>query len=170
MDEPSILNKKSNTSFEDEFDYKPLANKGFFANIEERVFSLFKGKKKANKKISEQVVKKVESIPGVVPGSVRIEPYPDPVSHEYPRVQITPDPAKEKYSLPFIRKKSLPERVGFQLKFPQISKVNAVINGLALVVFAVGAYVLYSALPTRPELVLGILMVSVAGNVVVSSR
>ena len=66
-----------------------------------------------------------------------------------------------------IKKKSLAERVRDQIKFPAINAVNAIINALALLIFGVGAYILYSELPTHVELVIGIILVSVAGNIIV---
>lgn len=68
------------------------------------------------------------------------------------------------------RKKTLAETVRDQIKFPPIKNVNSIINGAALVVFAVGSCILYSELPTRPELVIGILLVIIAGNVIVNNR
>jgi hypothetical protein len=44
------------------------------------------------------------------------------------------------------------------------------ITGASLAIFAVGAYLLYSALPTRPDLVIGIILVSLAGNVIMNNR
>jgi hypothetical protein len=42
------------------------------------------------------------------------------------------------------------------------------INGFALVILLTGVFVIYSSIPTHPEVVVGIVMVSLAGNVLVS--
>jgi hypothetical protein len=44
------------------------------------------------------------------------------------------------------------------------------VNGLALVVLLAGVFAIYSELPTHPELVIGIVLVSLAGNVLVGSK
>ena len=69
-----------------------------------------------------------------------------------------------------ILEKSLAERVRDQIRFPVLTKSKSIITGIVLLVFTMGAYIIYSELPTRPELVIGILMVTVASNVLVSSR
>ena len=69
-----------------------------------------------------------------------------------------------------IQKKSLAEQVRDQIKFPILKNTQSLINGVALLVFAVGAYLLYSELPTRPELIIGILLVTIAGNIITSNR
>lgn len=50
-------------------------------------------------------------------------------------------------------------------KLSSINKLNVLINGIALLLFAAGAYILYSELPTRPELIAGIVLVSCASGV-----
>jgi hypothetical protein len=42
------------------------------------------------------------------------------------------------------------------------------INGFALVILITGIFVIYSGIPTHPEIVLGIVLVSLAGNVLIS--
>jgi uncharacterized Tic20 family protein len=42
------------------------------------------------------------------------------------------------------------------------------INGFALVILLTGVFVIYSGIPTHPEIVLGIVLVSLAGNVLIS--
>ena len=69
-----------------------------------------------------------------------------------------------------IRKKTLPERVRDQIKFPVLKNTQSLINGAALVIFAVGASIIYSELPTRPELVIGILIVAISANIIISNR
>ena len=69
-----------------------------------------------------------------------------------------------------LKRKILAERARDQIRFPIIKRSAAVIAGISLAVFAVGAYLLYSALPTRPDLVLGIILVSLAGNAVMNNR
>ena len=69
-----------------------------------------------------------------------------------------------------LQKKSLPERVRDQIKFPVLKSSKSLINGAALILFAVGAIVIYSELPTHPELVVGILIVAISANIIMSNR
>ena len=156
---------QSDASFDGDYDYKPL-DKSFLQRVEEKAFRLMSGQFLKRKPVEKK--EPVVEIP--------IDDMFEPVVTKTSRPQIIetnpidgnpvilPEPVKAPAKTPLI------QRIKSAIKFPAISKVNAVINGIALAVFAAGSYVLYTALPTRPELVLGIIMVSVAGNVIVSSR
>ena len=67
-------------------------------------------------------------------------------------------------------KKSLAEIVRDQIKFPAVLKLESVTNGIALLVFAIGACALYAELPTHPGIIVGVLLVTIAGNVIISRR
>jgi hypothetical protein len=154
------------TSFEQPFDYKPL-EKGKFQKLEESVYSLLSRKKQPVIKQEPIMVGKVGPITPAEAHKLQASSVALDVE-EWHNTQISP--THEVQNGLVFQKKTFAEKARDQLKFPQISKVPAVINGAALLVFAVGAYILYSELPTRPELVVGIILVSVAGNVIVSQR
>jgi hypothetical protein len=163
MEEDIEVTTQLEASFDGDYDYKPL-DKSFLQRMEEKVFRVMSGQFLKRKK-----VEKKETV-AEAPIDDLFEPAVTKVSR--PQIleanPIDGHPLVTKEQKPI--KKAFVQRIKDSIKFPSISKVNAVINGIALAVFAAGLYVLYTALPTRPELVLGIIMVSVAGNVIVSSR
>jgi len=153
-------------NFDTDYDYKPL-NKSFFQRVEEGLFRLMSGRF-GKKKIP------VKKEPAVSP-EIKA-PIPDqqtPRAPAYPRNYEIVNPPPSGYEVSngnLFRKKNTAERVRDAFKFPNLKVANTIINGIALLVFAAGAYLLYSELPTRPELVIGILMVCVAGNVIIAKR
>ena len=68
-----------------------------------------------------------------------------------------------------LQKKSLAEKVRDQLKHPQLKLAGQLIPGVALAAFAIGAIMVYAELPGRPSLVIGIILLCIAGNVIVSN-
>lgn len=160
----SILSKDNSVNFDDTtLDYKPLEKTGM-QKYEDMFFSMLRGKKGKESKPKENV--------GFFSRKTKPEPQKTVAASNGDRIMYSHVEDREETvaSLPLIRRKTLSETVLTQLKFPQISKSTAVVNGLALAVFAVGSILLYSQLPTRPTLVIGIILVSIAGNVLISSR
>lgn len=166
MDKPAEITKDdldiadlddvgAGTDFSEPIQYTPL-EKTFVQNLEEKVFSLMRGKKK--------IVAPVKTV-----GTQ--EPMQEPIQTQ-PQIELQ-FPDKRSDSLvafgPF-KKKTFIDKARDQLRFPAINKVNAVINSLAMIAFAGGAYLIYAALPTRPDIVIGIVVVAAASNVLVSSR
>jgi hypothetical protein len=162
MEEEVEMTTQPEASFDGDFDYKPLS-KSFFQRMEEKLFRVMSGQFLKRKKVEKK--EPVVEAPA--------EDLFEPVT-KVSRPQILETNPIDGHPLVPMEQKSVKkpfvQKIKDSIKFPAISKVNAIINGIALAVFAAGSYVLYMALPTRPELVLGILMVSVAGNVVISSR
>lgn len=160
----SILSKDNSVNFDDTtLDYKPLEKTGM-QKYEDMFFNLLRGKKGKTSKPKEKA--------GFLSRKVNPEPQKIVAASNGDRLMYSHVEDREEpvASLPLIRRKTLSETVLTQLKFPQISKSAAVVNGLALAVFAIGSILLYSQLPTRPTLVIGIILVSIAGNVLISSR
>jgi len=154
MLEDTDVHTPSETNFDLEYDYQPL-EKGFFQRMEEKMFRLMSGDFLKRKK--KQLVK--EPIPQIVE-----EPLPvDDEMFESPTKPIEIAPLKTKEP-----RKSILMKIREKIHFPTISK--AITNGSALIAFMIGAYMIYLELPTHLELVLGIIVVSIAGNVIVSSR
>lgn len=156
-----------NTDFGDEaFDYNAMPRKRIsIGGLNEWVFNKMRPKSKSAKV-------------SVKPKKVEPEISDEVISNNPNATVIFNSPIKD-YQLPsgytiqnglLIQKKSLAERVRDQIKFPILKSSQSMINGAALVLFSVGAYILYSELPTRPELVIGILLVSIAGNIIISNR
>ena len=70
-----------------------------------------------------------------------------------------------------MREKSLIERVAMQLRNPFLTRSSTtIIRGLALAAFAVGALMIYAEIPTHPDIVIGLLLCTIAGNVLISNR
>jgi hypothetical protein len=152
--------------FSTDYDYKPL-EKGFFERMNETVFGLMSGRwrKKAPMQSVQQRPSQIASDcahqqrPVIMPTVVQ-----DPPRH----FEIPKDYEIQNGLL--FRKKTLPERVRDSIKFPALSKLTAVINGCALLVFCAGTYILYAELPGHPNLVAGILLAIVGANVLISRR
>lgn len=150
----------SETNFDLEYDYQPL-EKGFFQRMEEKVFRFMSGdflKRKKKEPVKEAVPEKA-LIPEIVEGPLTVDD------------EIFEEPAKPVEIAPLVQeepKKGFADKIREKAHFPAVSKV--ITNGIALAVFAVGSYLLYSELPMHPELVAGIIMVSVAGNVIIAGR
>jgi hypothetical protein len=157
-----------NTDFGNEaFDYTSIPQKRLSAGgLNEWIFGLMRPKSK----LSAKPVKATAPIPLV---------------HEVKSYQASPDApifvqdSPRSFSVPpgytaqnglLIKKKTIVERARDQMKFPVLKNTQSIINGAALILFAAGAYILYSELPTRPELVVGILIVSISANIIISNR
>jgi hypothetical protein len=160
-DNGSALEKKASIRFEDDFDYKPL-KKGAGASLEDKLFGLLRGKKKIKTLVKPQEKSKPKM-------AVQAEAVPDSFFEEgevkLPLITANPITGHDLVA----RTPRIPKLTSkFAIKPLSTLAVNAVIKGMALAVFAAGGFLIYAELPTHPELVIGIVMVSVAGNVVVS--
>jgi hypothetical protein len=153
-----------NTDFGNEaFDYTSIPQKRLSAGgLNEWIFGLMRPKGKLSAK--------------PVKASTPRPPVPVVTAETNP---ITGNPLKAPDTIPvgysaqnglLIKKKTIVERARDQMKFPVLKNTQSIINGAALILFAVGAYTLYSELPTRPELVVGILIVSISANLIISNR
>jgi hypothetical protein len=123
--------------------------------FEDSLFERMRGKK---------VIKQEPLVQPTMPGPVPTMADPLPTMAKENRIQKLIDKISP------VRKKSTFDIAVDQIKYPAINKTNAVINGMALIVFCAGSFILYSELPGRIDLVIGILLVSVAVNIIVSSR
>jgi hypothetical protein len=155
----NVTDKKNSINFDETFDYKPL-KKGFVEGLQESVFKIMRGKKAVVAPKKVVAAKPQDGIP-------------------YTPLQTLPLAIPQEYRIPvgytitnglLIKKKTIFEKARDQLKFPISNKSDNIINGISLVAFCIGSYILYSALPTRPELVIGIILVSIAGNILISKR
>ena len=178
----SALDKKSTIKFEDEFDYKPL-KKGAGAGLEDKLFNLFRGKKKVKSQVKLQEKPKLAAIPRVEVASPEstslfedatpVKPVNPITGHGIRPEILAMKPAPTDTDRPnqiwsATYQKDMKQKSRFALKPLSTLAINSLVKGLALAVFAAGGFLLYSELPTHPELVIGIVMVSVAGNVIVS--
>ena len=163
-----------NTDFGNEaFDNSSMPQKKFSTGgISEFIFGRMRPKRKGI--VQKEIIRPRIDPHGQkwnnVAGSLANESLGIPLPIEYPLPAVEIPKGFEVQNGTLFRKKSLAETVRDQIRFPAIKNVNSVINGAALVVFAVGAYILYSELPTRPELVIGILLVIIAGTVIANNR
>jgi hypothetical protein len=151
------------TNFGDEtFDGTPI-KRGHFSGLNETIFALMRPKKKVTA-VPRQITPK-----GPVRPTAELKPETRPPTLVSPTWQLpgVQDGYEIRNGLP-LKRKTLAERVRDQIRFPVLKSAPATIYGIALIVFATGAYLLYSALPTRPDLVIGILMVSIAGNLIIN--
>lgn len=67
-----------------------------------------------------------------------------------------------------INKKSLAEKVRDQIKFPWIKSSSEIVRGIAAIVLCIGAFMIYAQIPGHPEIVIGVVLVSLAGNVIMA--
>lgn len=158
-----IFDMDSEVSIGNEYDFKPLEKSGF-EGLQEKLFSVIRGKG----------AKSVTSTPQKKP-VLRVQKETQDTVTQQPVVYGTEfhvplAPTLETGGFGPLRKKNFIEKARDQLKFPEIRYADVTIRGLALLVFISGAYLLYSAIPTKPDLVLGIIMLTVAGNIIMSSR
>lgn len=159
-----IFDMDSEVSIGNEYDFKPLEKSGF-EGIQEKLFSVIRGRGATKSAPARQTP---------IVRNVRNEPQtPIHESQEWqPMKNVIPDYVRPVETGGFgpLRKKNFIEKARDQLKFPEIRYADVAIRGLALLVFISGAYLLYSAIPTKPDLVIGMVMISVAGNIIMSSR
>jgi hypothetical protein len=151
-----------NTDFGDEaYDYAAMPQKRISAGgLNEWIFGLMRPKSKLSAKSPMK-----PAVPAVSAGTNPITGNP----LKSPAITIIPAGYTTQNGL-LIQKKTLAERVRDQIKFPVLKTSQSLINGAALILFAIGAYILYSELPTRPELVVGILIVTISANIIISNR
>lgn len=134
---------------------KPV-RKGIFARAEEGLFRFVSRRKKS----TEPQSKSTRPESGKEHYKIVEEPAP------------TPDIPKgyEQSNGLLLQKKTLAERVAFQIKHPvQFRMSKVIVNGIALLAFAIGAFLIYSELPTHPEIVIGIILVSIAGSMITNN-
>jgi hypothetical protein len=209
-DRDSVLTRRNNVEFENQFDFKPLP-KGIKTRLLESLFRLIPRKKKhvpvrppvkmtgnAAKPLS-RIVQEAKKQAEVPKEPVRKPMQPDtpdllkktpgmlmkeaemgatsgvkkvPISvmpgTPKPLPQKPVQPRKQEYAenAPYpLDPVPAPTKQKFSVRLSSISKVNVLINGIALLIFAAGAYILYSELPTRPELIAGIVLVACASGV-----
>jgi len=145
------------TNFDSDFDYKPL-EESFFQKTEEKLFRLMSGSmfRKKNPAVKPDV--KTVVIPEPVIAA-------DDLFEEMGATEIIIPPSP----IPVVKKSRL-EQIKEKIHLPVIPGMKIISNGIALAVFAAGAYLMYSEIPTHPELVVGIVMVSVAGNILIYGR
>jgi hypothetical protein len=168
---------QTDTDFGDEqFDSTPI-NRSRFSGLNERIFALMRPKKPASKPQKPVVQEAQPSQPAdshkFVDPSQRLPLAGSLYAGQYEVATRAVSSASGEHEIQnglLMRKKTLAERVRDQIRFPILKSAPSMIYGFALVVFSVGAYLLYSALPTRPDLVLGIILVSLAGNVIINNR
>ena len=154
------------TNFGDDgFDYNAMPQKRFsIGRFNDWIFSKMRPKSKSAKvtvkpkKIESEIIDEVISNPNAA--VVFNAPIQD---HKLPSGYTIENGL-------LLQKKSLAERVRDQIKFPVLKSSRSIINGAALILFAVGAIVIYSELPTHPELVVGILIVAISANIIMSNR
>ena len=91
-----------------------------------------------------------------------------PVPTQKPVAPLEIPPARLP-ELPLARKTTI-EKARDQIKFPVITRADALIRGVGVILFAYGAYLLYATLPTHADLVIGIVIVSFASNLIISQR
>jgi hypothetical protein len=177
------MEDKKDTDFgNDAADPAPMSG-GRLGGINDWIFSMMRPKRAISakpKQISQDPLLRLRSLPDgedieepqkplIRRISQHISPQREsPSSPHQPLIEIPP--LQEVQNGLLIQKKSFIDRAKAQLKFPKIAKTIGITNGAALLVFAVGAYILYANLPTHPELVVGIILVSIAGNVIISQR
>ena len=195
----SILDKKNSIDFENTFDYKPL-KKGFFESLNEKIFRVMSRKKKVvaplpQKKPEQPDVfpagkdpfdTKPESTPAFDPEksvkrklfeqAAAIEKskssphqYLDGVMHPGANEIVIPHKLRDTISdadLKFLAEDE-PKK---KSRLASINKINVVINTFAMVGFAIGAFVVYSELPTRPELIAGICLLAGSAGVIANGR
>ena len=155
------------TNFGDDgFDYNAIPQRRFsIGGFNDWIFNKMRPKSKSAK------------VP-VKPKKVEPE-ISDEVISNNPNATVVFNPPIKDYQLPsgytiqnglLLQKKSLAERVRDQIKFPVLKSSKSLVNGAALILFAVGAIAIYSELPTHPELIIGILIVSISANIIISNR
>lgn len=139
-------------------EYTPPQKKGLM----NKLFGAMSGgmKDKLNQKYPER--KLVKSVPNIV------DEKPIAVEESLPLPSIELSYPKE-YLGGRLREKTLAERVRDSIKFPAINKSGVIVNGLALLAFVTGAYLIYAELPTHPEIVAGMVMISLAGSLLMRS-
>ena len=154
---------------DDAFDSSPI-KRGHVGGFNEWIFSLMRPKRKVIAAPKRTIPKELAKPIAVAPQKAyQASPDANLFIRGSPRSFTIPSDYEVQNGLVF-RKKTLAERVRDQLQYPIIKSSASTVNGISLAVFAVGAYLLYSALPTRPDLILGIVLVSLAGNVIMNNR
>jgi hypothetical protein len=173
----SILDKKNKINFDEAFDYKPL-KKGFFAKLEDTLFKSMRGKKKVTIPIKPAGVGVSQKIEVKIPPTPAVK-QPMNIFNKFGKHPGMPSPPPAQPAVPVpptrLPNGQLPSEVILpktQQKFAisSINKVNVLINGVALLVFVVGAFIIYSELPTKPELVAGIVLIAAASGVIANNR
>ena len=155
-----------NTDFGDEaFNYDAMPQKRFsLGNFNEWLFSKMRPKRKVSVKIPAKQKKEPETTDEVISNPNAASIFNIPIEdHKLPSGYTIQNGL-------LLKKKTLAERVRDQIKFPVLKSSKSLINGAALILFAIGAITIYSELPTRPELVIGIILISVSANIIISNR
>ena len=173
-----------NTDFGNEaFDYASMPRERIsFGGINDFIFSLMRPKKKPGilsrvPKTSAKIVAPAAPVeymgPPFHPDNHLLPCHP-PMTfnpHNDLDVPITIPPGFMVENGLLLRKKTLPERVAMQIRNSFLNHSSAtIVRGLALAAFAIGALMIYAEIPTHPEIVAGIVLCVVAGNVLIANR
>jgi hypothetical protein len=156
----------------DAFDGTPM-KRGRFGGFNEWVFSLMRPKKKVAA-IPKSTIQKGPTKPSMLSpdnnemlfesGTLKKTLERNPISGNALEARWQPNNVVKQ------KKESVIARLRSKFQFLHTNKLNAVFNGFALVIFAAGTYVLYSEIPGHIGLVVGIIMIIVAGNIIVANR
>ena len=127
---------------------------GGISGINDWIFSLMRrGSKKSSPK--KTLAKQIDNKREFVVDPKFEEHFSKGNSHLYKGLPVQPKTTFE------IARDQIKNRVAFTAS-------HKFINGFALVILLTGVFVIYSGIPTHPEIVLGIVLVSLAGNVLIS--
>lgn len=69
-----------------------------------------------------------------------------------------------------MQKKSFIEKARDQLKFPWLKSIPNITKGLAAIILVIGTMAIYAEIPSHPGIVVGIVLVSLASSLIISSR
>ncbi len=156
--ETSIKTTSPDIDFDNgNFDYTPLPKSRFsIGNLMEWTFERMRPKSK----IPAPKIR----LPG------KQEMYVDPNYRkgfaEKPDYKI-PENAEIQNGL-LVTKKSLAEKVRDQIKHPWLKSSSEITRGLAAIVLCIGAVMIYAEIPGHPGIVVGIVLISLAGNVIMA--
>lgn len=101
--------------------------------------------------------------------SITTEALPKPVEPIEPLYRFPPK-GYEIHNGLLLPKKSIVERARDQLKFPWIKTIPSVTRGFAAVTLCVGTMLIYSELSSHPGIVIGIVLVALAGSVITNKN
>ena len=152
-DPTDIFDPLAEVDFDTGMDYAPLPS-GKMSGMMDKIFGLFYRKKKT-KNLPKPAPKLNISAP------IELKPPVEYVAYIPPQTEVQNGLLVNRKSNTEIAKDQIKNKFAFTAS-------HKFICGFSVIILVIGAIAIYSEIPTHPSLVIGIVLVSLAGNVLLS--
>ena len=152
-DPADIFDPLAEVDFDTGMDYAPLPS-GKMSGIMDKIFGLFYRKKKA--KIVPKLAPKLDKI-----APIESNPSTEDALYIPPKTEVQNGLLVNRKSTTEIARDQIKNKFAFTAS-------HKFIYGFSVIILVIGVIAIYSEIPTHPSLIIGMVLVSLAGNVLLS--